>query len=69
MPDMNREQMIEWLVDNDMDYINTAGGMEWVRTILGSGFGGYETETDEELRREILERNEDAFREEYHEEL
>ena len=64
MPNMNREQMIEWLIDNDMDYINTAGGMEWVRTILGSGFGGYENETDEELQAEILERDQDAFNEE-----
>lgn len=56
MPDMNREQMIEWLIDNDMEYINTAGGMEWLRTILGYGFGGYENDTDDELRIEIKSR-------------
>ncbi len=64
MPDMNREQMIEWLIDNDMDYINTAGGMEWVRTILESGFNGYANDSDEELQAEILERDQDAFNEE-----
>lgn len=66
---MTRAEMIEWLIDSDMDYVNSGNGLEWLRMILATGFDGYDNEPDEVLRREILERNEDAFREEYHEEL
>jgi len=60
---MNRKQMIEWLVDNDMDYLNTAGGMEWLRFHLVNGFEGYEMQHDSELEQEIRERNPDFFNE------
>jgi len=52
---MNRKQMIDWLVDNDMDYLNTAGGMEWLISSLRIGFEGYEKQTDDELKQEITE--------------
>lgn len=62
---MTREEMIEWLVSNDFDYINTTGGgLEWLRDILRGGFNGYADEPDDVLRREILERDETAFNEE-----
>lgn len=62
---MTRDEMIDWLVDNDFDYINTTGGgLSWLRDILTFGFEGYNKEPDEILRREILERDEDAFNKE-----
>ena len=64
MPKMNRDQMIEWLVDNDADYVlQTSGGLEWLRWTLTTGFEGYENMTDAQLREEILERDQDAFEE------
>lgn len=59
---MTREQMIEWLVDSDFNYINTTGGgLEWLRDILQNGFEGYADQPDDVLRQEILERDEAAF--------
>ena len=64
MLNKEREKMIEWLVDNDMDYLNYAGGLEWIRYVLRNGFDGYEKQTDEDLLLEILERDPDFSLEE-----
>jgi hypothetical protein len=57
---MTREQMIEWLVNNDIDYVNgSRGGLEWLEHILRNGFDGYNNNTDDELRSEITERDPD----------
>jgi hypothetical protein len=61
---MTRNQMIEWLIDNDIDSIQADGCGSWLRCILSVGFEGYENQTDEELKAEILERDETAFDEE-----
>jgi len=59
---MTRDEMKDWLVDNDIDYLmNTSGGLEWIRWRLAEGFPGYDSMTDAELKAEILERDEDAF--------
>jgi hypothetical protein len=60
----NREKIIEWLIDNDMDYIQCAGGLEWLRFALQNGFEGYSNQTDNELMSEILERNPDFINQE-----
>ena len=55
---MNREQMIEWLIDNDLNDWNgnEAGKSEYLAFILRDGFVGYANQTDDELRQEIEER-------------
>lgn len=65
---MTRFEMIEWLVANDIEYVaEGSSGQEWVASILRFGFEGYADQPDEVLRREILERDEEAFNHEaYH---
>ena len=60
-PKMNREQMIDWLIDNDLNDWNgnEAGKSEYLAFILHEGFVGYRNQTDDELRAEILERDPD----------
>lgn len=55
---MTREQMIEWLIDNDLNDWNgnEAGKTEYLALILRAGFVGYSNQTDEELADEIAER-------------
>jgi hypothetical protein len=56
---MNREQMIEWLIDDDLGLIQRGAphdDFEYVAGILREGFKGYQRYTDEELRQDILER-------------
>ena len=62
---MNREDMISWLVRNDLEYVDSRYGHEWLANILVGGFEfeGYANQSDEELRKEILERDEEAFNE------
>ena len=50
---MNREEMIEWLVENDID----TDDMGWFAMLLRVGFVGYRNYTDDELRQDILERD------------
>lgn len=66
---MTRDQMIEWLVRDDLDYISDSlgrgsTGIDWIKDILIHGFTGYAEQSDDVLRLEILERDEDAFNEE-----
>lgn len=62
---MTREEMIEWLINDDIRFAyEGGGGRDWLFGILWSGFDGYDKDTDEELRQEILERDETAFNEE-----
>lgn len=62
---MNRLEMIDWLVQNDTDYINdkSKGGRQWLEAILWDGFSGYSNQPDAALKTEILERDPDAFKE------
>jgi hypothetical protein len=56
---MTREEMEEFLVDNDFDYImQTDNGLELLRDYLALGFKGYMNFTDAELISEIKERKE-----------
>ena len=63
---MNREEMIEWLVDDtisnlDYDVLN------WVLVdIFTRGHVGFNNYTDDELRAEILERDPDELKGESH---
>jgi len=52
---MDREQMIEWLIDNDLhDWgSNEVGKSEYLAFILREGFVGYANQTDDELRQDI----------------
>lgn len=62
MPKLNRDQMITWLVNNDLDYVRgDGGGPDWLRWVLTTGFEGYENQTDAVLEQEIKEREEDAI--------
>lgn len=58
MPIMTREEMIDWLIDNDLNAWNGngAGKREYLACILHEGFVGYRNQKDNELRTEILER-------------
>lgn len=59
---MTRDQMIEWLVSSDLDYMNQCkGGLEWIEHILTNGFEGYAKQTDDELRSEMIERDPDFY--------
>jgi len=53
-----RYSAIEFLVDEDFDYIQggSAGGLELLRSYLEFGFQGYDAFTDAELKAEIKER-------------
>ncbi len=53
MSKLSRDEMIEWLVSNDID---TDDG-EWLATILVRGFKGYGSMSIEQLRDEIRERD------------
>ena len=56
---MSREEMIRWLVDNDIGvdgWFDSTEKDEWFEMILRNGFVGYENQTDEELATEIKER-------------
>ena len=56
---MNRAEMIDWLIENDLNGWNSneAGKSEYLASILHEGFVGYRNYTDDELRAEILERD------------
>ena len=53
---MKREKIIAWLVYDDMRYIRTDAGMEWLENLLRAGFAGYEGQNTEQLRHEMKER-------------
>lgn len=62
MPEMNRDEMIAWLVRNDMDHIMSGDkGRDYLVEILWKGFDGYAKQTDQQLTVEIHERDPDAF--------
>ena len=66
---MTRDEMIDWLIDNDLNIFSSTKDFEcYFASILRTGFIGYENQTNDELRQEILERNEDAFDDETPEE-
>jgi hypothetical protein len=50
---MNRAEMIDWLIENDID----TDDMGWFAMLLRVGFVGYNNYTDDELRQDILERD------------
>lgn len=56
---MTRDQMIEILESDDIQYIRKGGvgGVELLSTILRTGFVGYEQFTDSELLAEMQERD------------
>jgi hypothetical protein len=60
----SREKLIDWLIQNDMDYFDYEGGKEWFKFILRNGCIGYDSLTDDELLSEILERDPDFSLEE-----
>ena len=53
MSKLSKDEMIEWLVGNDID---TDDG-EWLATILEHGFKGYGSMSIEQLRDEMRERD------------
>lgn len=56
---MDREEMIDYLIDSDFKYImECANGPELLDSYLGFGFKGYRNFTDDELRYEVREREE-----------
>ena len=56
---MDREEMIDYLIDSDFKYImECANGPELLDSYLGFGFKGYRNFTDDELRAEVREREE-----------
>ena len=54
----DREEAIDYLVENDFQYIMDGDGcgLELLRTYLEDGFKGYGNFTDEELVAEVKER-------------
>jgi hypothetical protein len=56
---MDREEMIDYLIDSDFRYImECANGPELLDSYLGFGFKGYQNFTDDELRYEVAQRKE-----------
>lgn len=55
----NRKKLINWLIENDMDYLDHIGGREWLRFVLRNGFEGYDKQTYDQLLSEVLERDPD----------
>lgn len=58
-------QAIEWLVDDDIDTINSSinnEDYEYLDNILRKGFVGYERFTKEELIKELEERYDEPFK-------
>jgi hypothetical protein len=55
----NREKLIRWLLENDMDYFDHEGGRSWFKSILRNGCIGYDSLTDDQLMLEILDRDPD----------
>ena len=54
----NREMAINELIDNDLSDILQHGDDNWILSnILADGFKGYNNFTDEELMRELEERD------------
>ena len=56
---MNREQAIEWLIDDDLGLIQQGaayGDFEYIAGLLRDGFDGYRSYKLEDLYREVLER-------------
>ena len=57
MTKTEREEMINWLVNNDInDWNNEQSKNEYLAFLLTSGFIGYENMTDKELQDEKNER-------------
>lgn len=55
--ELSREEMIEWLVDNDLhDWNNSASKDEYFAHILTFGMKGYDNMTDEEIQSEYKDR-------------
>ena len=55
----NREKLIRWLLENDMDYFDHEDGRSWFKLILRNGCVGYDSLTDDQLLSEVLERDPD----------
>ena len=56
--DLTRQQLIEWLIDNDINDWNTeASRFDYFHKILLDGFEGYENMTTSELVDEYDQRN------------
>ena len=54
---MNRNEMIDLLIDSDLNDWNTKESeQDYFAMILRRGFVGYENQTDYELKEECLER-------------
>jgi len=54
---LNREQVIDWLVNNDInDWNNEQSRNEYIAHVMTCGFVGYENMTDKELQDEYKER-------------
>ena len=54
---MNREKMIEALIDNDLNDWNSKISMdEYFAFAMREGFVGYKNQTDHELKQEMIER-------------
>lgn len=55
-----REEMIDYLCDNDFDYIMDGDGLgaELLDSYIRNGFKGYEAYSDKELEVEYLQRKE-----------
>ncbi len=54
---MTRDEMIDFLIDSDYDYImQEDGGLELLRDILDTGHKGYRHYLDAELRVEVEQR-------------
>ena len=57
LTEMRREEMIDWLTDNDLhDWSNSASKDEYFAYLLFYGFKGYQQMTDEEIKYEYDER-------------
>lgn len=60
----SREKLIDWLIQNDMDYFDYEECREWFKLILRNGCIGYDSLTDDQLLSEVLERDPDFSLEE-----
>lgn len=54
--DMTHEELVNWLIQNDINDISTGNINDYLDTILREGFIGYNNQTLKELQQEYNER-------------
>lgn len=62
MKKMTREEIIDTLINNDIEIVQSGEANDYLDNVLRCGFVGYEKQTDQELENEINERVEEEIK-------